>query len=105
MYLGQPKNLGAMRWRLILGLLCCALLVFAGTLSVSHGHDDLVTHPDCSLCATAHVSVQPAAALAIGPVVQVFTKVEARIPASRPKTIFHYSLFTRPPPTDALLSL
>jgi hypothetical protein len=100
----QRKNLGATRWRLICGLLCVALLVFAGTLSVAHGHNDgAIDHADCGLCATAHVTVQLVAALPDAPSTLVFTKVEAILPAARPRTLSRFALFTRPPPADAHL--
>jgi len=94
----------ASRWRLILGLLCVALVVLAGTLSVSHGHDDGIPHADCGLCATAHVTVQVASTLTLGPVAQVFTRVNASLPEIRPRTLFRSELFTRPPPAGAHLT-
>lgn len=94
----------AKHWRLILGLLCVALVVLAGTLSVSHGHEDGIAHADCGLCATAHVTVQQAATLTLGPVAPVFTRVEVSLPAARPRKLARFALYTRPPPANAPLS-
>jgi hypothetical protein len=101
----QRENAGAARWRLLCGLLCVALLLFAGTLSVVHGHNDgTMDHADCSLCATAHVTVQLVAAVPDAPVTMVFAKVEASLPAARPRTLSRFALFTRPPPAETHLS-
>jgi hypothetical protein len=94
----------ASRWRLIVGLRCVALIVLGGTLSVAHGHDDGITHADCGLCATAHVTVQVASTLTLGPVTQVFTRVDTSLPEIRPRTLFRSELFTRPPPAGAYLN-
>ena len=92
---------GRLPWRLILGLLCVALVVLAGTLAVAHGHEDAtVSHADCGLCAPAHVTIQLAVAVALIPVAQVFTRVEASIPPDRSRTLSRFALFTRPPPVD-----
>jgi hypothetical protein len=92
-------------WRLLLGLLCVALLVFAGSLSVAHGHNDgTIDHADCSLCATAHVTVQLVATLPDAPATLVYTKVEISLPAARPKTLSRFALFTRPPPVATHLT-
>jgi hypothetical protein len=101
----QRRIFAATRFRLILGLLCVALLVFAGTLSVAHGHNDrAIDHPDCSLCATAHVTVQLVATLPAAPATLVFTRVEATLPPARPRTLSRFALFTRPPPASTHLT-
>jgi hypothetical protein len=101
----QRENRSASRWRLFFGLLCVALLIFAGTLSVAHGHNDgTIDHADCGLCATAHTTVQLVATLPAAPVSMVYTKVEASLPAARPRTLSRFALFTRPPPADTHLT-
>jgi hypothetical protein len=92
-------------FRLIVSLLAIALVLFAGTLSVTHSHaPGALTHADCNLCATAHAVVQVAAAPAPVPIALVFTMVEATIPPARIRTLSRFALFTRPPPADAPLS-
>ena len=90
------------RWTLILSLLCIALVLLAGTLSVAHGHEQGdVSHADCGLCATAHVAVQLASTPALLMVAQVFTRVDTFEPVCRTKTLSRFALFTRPPPDQA----
>ena len=90
------------RWGLLVGVLCALLVVLAGTLSVTHGHEDAnVSHADCSLCATAHAPVQLAISSALIPVAQVFTRVEVSLPPARARHLTRSALFTRPPPVDA----
>ncbi len=100
----QLKNEGKMRWRLLVGLLCVALLILAGTLSVAHGHEDGINHADCGLCATAHVSVQMAVSPDLLFVAQVRERFEPRTLEVPPKPLYRFSLFTRPPPADAHLN-
>jgi hypothetical protein len=100
----ERTNRGVMQWRLVLGLLCIALVVFAGTVSIAHGHDDGINHADCGLCATAHAPVQLAVSPALVPVAQVFARVEASLPPARPRTLSRFALFTRPPPAVRHLS-
>jgi hypothetical protein len=101
----QRKDAGAARWRLFFGLLCVALLIFAGTLSVAHGHNDgTIDHADCTLCVAAHATVQLVAALPVAPATVVFTRVENALPAARPRTLSRFALFTRPPPARAHLT-
>jgi hypothetical protein len=101
----QTGKTGQNRWRLLLALLCVALVVFTGTLSVAHWHEnDSIAHADCGLCATAHVTVQLATDIPAGPVIEVSTRVEASLPAIRPRTLSRFALFTRPPPVNAHLT-
>jgi hypothetical protein len=101
----QRKDAGAARWRLLLGLLCVALLIFAGTLSVAHGHNDgTIDHADCTLCVAAHATVHLVAALPVAPATVVFTRVETTLPPARPRTLSRFALFTRPPPAQTHLT-
>ena len=90
-------------WKLLLALLCIALVVACGTIQVIHVHPDGdLSHADCPLCATAHVAVQviePPVTLHVAPVVSM---VEAFLPAIPSRTLTTFALFTRPPPVDAL---
>ena len=90
---------GAVRWQLMVGLLCIALVVLAGTLASSHGHEQgNVAHADCGLCATAHVSVQVETPVLLGPMVPLFTRVETGVPPVRPRNLARFALYIRPPP-------
>lgn len=101
----QQKNLGATRFGVIIVLLCVALLVFAGTLAAAHGHNDgTMDHADCTLCVAAHATVQLVVTLSDAPATVVYTKVEASLPAARPKTLSRFALFTRPPPAQTHLN-
>jgi hypothetical protein len=92
-------------WRLLLALLCVFLVVVTGTIQVVHAHPvGDISHADCSLCATAHVTVQvvePPVALFVSAVVAA---VEASVPPIRTGTVFTFALFTRPPPADSVLA-
>jgi hypothetical protein len=100
----QRKMQRVSRWSLLVGLLCVALIIFAGTVSVAHGHDDGARHADCGLCATAHSPVQLAAAPVLVPVAQVLARVEAALPAPRSRVESRSTLFIRPPPADRHLT-
>jgi hypothetical protein len=93
-------------WRLLLCLLCISLVVSCGTIQVVHVHPqgDL-SHSDCALCATAHLSVQlaetPVTLHHVAPVVSAVETFVAPVPA---QTISTFALFTRPPPVDLVLA-
>jgi hypothetical protein len=90
-------------WKLVLALLCIALVIACGTIQAIHVHTDGdLSHADCPLCATAHVTVQvvePPVTLHVAPVI---SRVEAYLPAIPSRTLSIFALFTRPPPADAL---
>jgi hypothetical protein len=90
-------------WKLVLALLCIALVIACGTIQAIHVHaDGDLSHADCPLCATAHVAVQvvePPVTLHVAPVISL---VEAYLPAIPSRTLSIFALFTRPPPVDAL---
>jgi hypothetical protein len=93
-------------WRLLLSLLCISLVVACATIQVVHVHPQGdISHSDCALCATAHVSVQlaetPVTLHHVAPVISVVEAFVARTPT---QTISTFALFTRPPPVDAYLS-
>jgi hypothetical protein len=79
-----------------------ALIVFAGTLSVTHHHQhESASHPDCGLCITAHMAVQAASPAPTVLTTPVFTEVESSDPIARPRTVTLFALFSRPPPADS----
>jgi hypothetical protein len=90
-------------WKLLLALLCIALVIACGTIQAIHVHPDGdLSHADCPLCATAHVTVQvvqPPVTLHVAPVVSL---VEAFFPAIPSRTLSNFALFTRPPPVHTL---
>jgi hypothetical protein len=91
-------------WRLLLSLLCISLVVACGTIQAVHVHPqgDL-SHSDCALCVTAHVSVQLAETPAtLDHVASVISAVEALVAPTPAQTISTFALFTRPPPVDVV---
>lgn len=85
-------------------MLCVALVLLGGTLSVAHSHPDGIVHSDCGFCTAAH-SVVPATMPAVHlPVTQVFTTVPATILSVPSRRLFTFALFVRPPPAHAYLS-
>jgi hypothetical protein len=91
-------------WRLLLGMLCIALVLLGGTLSVTHSHADGIVHGDCGLCITAH-SVVPATVPTVHlPVARVLTTVETAVASIPFRRLSTFALFIRPPPVNAHLS-
>ena len=89
-------------WKLLLALLCIALVFVCGTVQAVHVHPDGdISHADCPLCAIAHVSVQIAEQTASLHFTPVVSAVEAFLPPVRSRTLSIFALFTRPPPADA----
>ena len=92
-------------WRLLLALLCVFLVVVTGTVQAVHAHPvGDISHADCSLCATAHVTAQVVEPPVTLFVTAVVTDVEAFVPPMRIKTFSTFALFTRPPPADTVLA-
>jgi len=98
----SPKASHAQTWRFLVGILCVALILVGSTLQVAHTHRDGLEHPDCSLCATAHVAVQVTThpiPLPASPVARRATILPQLLPSTSLST---YALFTRPPPSTSL---
>lgn len=90
-------------WKLFLGVLCIALVMLCGTLSVAHTHSDWQSHADCGLCVAAHAVVHDIAPAAPTLAVQVFVLLDPPIlPPLRARKPLKSGLFTRPPPAGAL---
>lgn len=86
--------------RIVLALACVLLVMMAGTVQVVHSHLGCPdTHANCSLCATAHVSVQLTQAHTPAPAALVFGQIEAPRPTELPSSLSAFSHFTRPPPS------
>jgi hypothetical protein len=93
------------RWKLLIGLLCIALVVLSGTISATHTHGrDHSLHEDCGLCVAAHATIQQAAEPVLLTVTNVFIRIETARPIRRPSIVLAFDLFTRPPPVPASLS-
>ena len=89
-------------WRPILGVLCIALILLTGTLSVTHAHQQgEVSHADCGLCLTSHMAVQIAVAPPVILPTQISSPLESYTPIARPQTDTPFALFSRPPPADS----
>lgn len=89
-------------WKTVFALLCVLLVLAFGTIQAVHVHTaGDVSHPDCALCATAHLAVQFVAPAVILHVASITTAVETASPTARSKTFNTFALFTRPPPVDA----
>jgi hypothetical protein len=85
--------------RVLLGVLCIALVMIGGIVSVTHTHSQReTTHQDCGLCVTAHMAVQIAVTVTQVCVAQVFTRVEASRPVAAHDFTPQFALFSRPPP-------
>jgi hypothetical protein len=93
-------------WRLVLALLCISLVVVSGAIQVVHVHPHgNISHSDCALCATAHLSAQVAdAPVTLRHIAPVISFVEAIVPSTPAQTISTFALFTRPPPVDFVLA-
>jgi hypothetical protein len=92
-------------WSFLLGLLCLALVVLGSTIQVAHSHaNGDIAHPDCSLCATAHVVAQVVAAPAALIAVATVASVPVASPQSQPSRPTVFALFTRPPPAVSTLA-
>lgn len=86
-------------WRILLGVLCIALILVGGVVAATHTHSQReVNHQDCGLCVTAHMAIQVAMAVTQVSVAQVFTRVEASTPVASFQFTPQFALFSRPPP-------
>lgn len=90
-------------WVSILGILCIALVLTTGILSVTHSHPSGQIDHDCALCFTAHQVVQIAVfvtvLLASRPIARLTREQFAPVPRQR----FVLKLAIRPPPVPAAL--
>jgi DNA-binding helix-hairpin-helix protein with protein kinase domain len=93
-------------WRLLLALLCISLVVAFGTIQAAHVHPQGdIPHPDCPLCATAHVGAEVASApVTLDHVAPVISVVVVVVAPTLPPTLSTFALFTRPPPVDRVLA-
>jgi hypothetical protein len=89
-------------WRVLLAALSIVLILFVGIVAVAHTHASAdVSHADCGLCATAHVSIQITGSPVVLHSELTFFSVPPAPLAERPRTLCRFALFSRPPPVDA----
>jgi hypothetical protein len=99
---GRSRNLRTrhLHW-VVLGFLCCALIIFGGIVQLVHTHPDgQAVQSDCALCHTAHLAVQPAVPQSLPRTVAVVARVSTALQPIRAQFFFVFSLFTRPPPVQ-----
>jgi hypothetical protein len=90
------------RWRLLLSLVCIALILAVGTIQAVHVHPNGdISHTDCALCLTAHAAVQVATPSVTLHVTPVISFVQAFVSPARTPVLSTFALFTRPPPVNA----
>ena len=98
------KRGARLSWVSVLGILCIALVLTTGILSVTHAHANGQVDHDCALCFTAHQVVQIAVfvtvLLASQPVPRFTRERFAPVPRQR----FVLKLANRPPPVPAGLA-
>ena len=93
-------------WRLLVSLVCISLVIACGTIQVVHVHPQGdISHSDCALCATAHVTVQLAETpVTMHHVVPVISAVHAFVARTATQALSTFALFTRPPPVNVVLA-
>jgi hypothetical protein len=97
---GRSRNLRTrhLLW-VVLGFLCCALLILGGIVQAGHIHaDGQAVQTDCALCHVAHLVVQPAVPQSLPRTVFVVARISTAPQPVRSQRFFVFSLFTRPPP-------
>ena len=105
MICSSPKSHRQTPWRLLLCLLCLALVVIGSTVQVAHTHPGGdISHADCSLCATAHVVAQVVSNPVPLPATMVIEAVEEARPHTQRAPLPIFALFTRPPPSVSNLA-
>ena len=93
----KPRSQGPRA--LLFGILCIALVLVGATIQVAHTHEfENLAHPECSLCVTAHVSIAPAAVIALPAPRDYAARIEVELAADHPRSFFTLPLYIRPPP-------
>ena len=91
-------------WVSILGILCIALVLTTGILSVTHTHASGQIDHDCALCFTAHQVVQIAVIVTILLASRPITRCNCEKFAPLPRQRFVLKLANRPPPVPAVFA-
>jgi hypothetical protein len=91
--------------RLLFGIVCVLLVLLGGILAAVHSHPGLdAAHPDCTLCATAHVVAQVVAAPSLPAVAMLVETVQHLVPLAAARALSIFDLYTRPPPSCSTLA-
>ncbi len=98
------SNTNASR-RILLGILCIALIIVGGTIHVAHFHaPGAAPDPGCALCAAAHVAISPAAPIVIPVRAQLVAALIAELQPTAPRRFVVFSLYIRPPPLQVVFA-
>jgi hypothetical protein len=90
---------------LAVGFLCIALVALAGVIQVAHTHADGGSgQPDCALCHTAHLVIQPSVPQSLPHMVWVEATVAVTPQPISRQHLSVFSLFTRPPPEQTAVA-
>ncbi len=98
----RPSSKVQSSWARWIGLLCVALVLLAGFIQVAHTHPGQVDHEGCSLCNTAHQTVQSVALVTVAVTVHPVWRAAAELPVQRPRQKFLHKLANRPPPVSLI---
>jgi hypothetical protein len=91
-------------WVSLLGILCIALVLTTGILSVTHTHGNGQINHDCALCFTAHQVVQIAFIVTILLASRPIARFSCERFAPLPRQRFVLKLANRPPPVPAVFA-
>lgn len=91
-------------WVSVLGILCIALVLTTGILSVTHTHANGQIDHDCALCFTAHQVVQIAVVVTILLASRPIARFTCEKFAPLPRQRFVLKLANRPPPVSAVFA-
>jgi len=89
-------------WVSILGILCIALLLTTGIVSVTHTHANGQLNHDCALCFTAHQVVEVAVIVTILLASRPIARFSCEKFDPLPRQRFVLKLANRPPPVPAV---
>jgi hypothetical protein len=98
----RRPQFGGSRSRVLLGILCIALILTGAAIHAVHTHPDGTIHPDCALCLNAHLVLATVTVL----VLLLFSRVSNPAPFEVAETFHffpaHFVLYNRPPPDSAV---
>ncbi len=104
MHFVMARRGARLSWVSILGILCIALVLTTGILSVTHTHGNGQIDHDCALCFTAHQVVQIAIIVTILLASRPIARFRCEKFAPLPRQRFVLKLANRPPPVPSDLA-